>query len=68
MTAPNPVSVRLGRRHKIIAQPKAKIDRRRVLETANRLVTESDWRGRIERTATDVIDIDDCEEAYGDRQ
>lgn len=59
MTAPNPVSVRLCRRHKIIAQPKAKIDRRRVLETANRLVTESDWRGRLARSVLDVIEMEE---------
>jgi hypothetical protein len=64
----NPVSTRLGRRHKVIARPKARVERRRVLETANRLVTESDWRGRLARSVLDVIDIDDCTETYGDRQ
>ncbi|HWV44080.1 hypothetical protein [Pseudorhodoplanes sp.] len=57
MTAPNPVSVR--RRHKIIAQPKARVERRRVLETANRLVTESDWRGDLARSVLDVIETEE---------
>lgn len=68
MDTPNSVSVRLGRRHKIIAQPKARVERRRVLETANRLVTESDWRGRLAQSVLDVIDIENCTEVYGEKQ
>lgn len=39
-------------------------ERRRKLEVANRLATETDWRGDLARSVRDIIDIDDCEEVY----
>ena len=60
----NPVNERLGRRRKVISQPTANAERRRKLEVANRLATETDWRGDLARSVRDIIDIDDCEEVY----
>lgn len=60
----NPVNVRLGRRRKVITQTKSAIERRKMLEVANRISTERDWRAEIARAGQDVIDIDDCEEMY----
>jgi hypothetical protein len=59
----------IKRRHKLIAQPTAKVNRRRYLEVANQIATECDWRGEIARAGQDVIDIDDCNEVYcGDQR
>lgn len=62
---PNPVNARLGRNR---PPPRKRAQRKRVRQVANELVKESDWRGDLARSVLDVIDIDDCTEAYGDRQ
>lgn len=61
-TVSNPVNYRIGRRSKLISQPKANAERRRILAVANQLATETDWRGDLARSVKDVIDIDDCNE------
>jgi hypothetical protein len=63
----NPVDYRLGRRRKAIAQPTANAERKRKLEVVNRLVTENNWRGDLARSVKDVIDIDDCQQVYGEQ-
>ena len=55
----NPVDIRIGRHA-------AKAHRKRVREVANRLARETDWRGDLARSVRDVIEIDDCREAYGE--
>lgn len=57
----NPVNERLGRN-----KFTARAQRKRVLEVANRLAKETDWRGDLARSVQDVIDIDDCSEIYGE--
>lgn len=52
--AANPVDIRLGR--KIIRQPAAKAQRKRVLQVANQLAQETDWRGDLARSVIDVIE------------
>lgn len=55
----NPVNYRIGRRRKLISQPAANAERRHILEVANRLATETDWRGDLARSVKDVIEVDD---------
>ena len=57
----NPVDFRIGRhRHRMHAE------RRRRLEVANRLTTETDWRGDLARSVKEVIEMDDCAQVYGE--
>ena len=42
-------------------------ERRRRLEVANRLTTETDWRGDLARSVKEVIEMDDCAQVYGEQ-
>lgn len=61
----NPVNYRLGRKNYT-----ARAQRKRVMETIERLKREcppNDWRRKLAESASDVIDMDDCTEVYGDQ-
>lgn len=59
------MNARLGKRRNEYA---ARAKRKHVMQVANRLAQESGWRGDLAKTVKDVIDIDDCNEVYGEQR
>jgi hypothetical protein len=58
----NPINHRLGRKNYT-----AKAQRKKVLETCERIKREcppDDWKQKLADSVRDVIDIDDCTEVY----